>query len=319
MRMTRHDWKALGVVTCVLGGAAGLTPVAEACSGPACSDREVQVPMLPGAEVPANVPALVIVPATFQRVDSGSVHLRTAEGVEVAADITPGALGSAVVVPAAPLVPGASYRLEGSNPCPFGEETVTAAFTASEPLPLPATTGVLEAGPVQQGKVTVIGGSSCSVDTQGSSLRLRFTPAPELVPFLPWVHWTVEVDGQPWASAPHGALGPTGELTPSIRLQYTRDLLWLYAVCEVTPDSQPPLNMGLEPGRHVATLRPVLEHLAVPLPSVEVPFELTCPAKPSDPSPEGGSCSQTGGGFTALGLLATLQLWRRRSRGARPS
>ena len=317
--MTRHDWKTLGVVTCVLGAGGGLTPVAEACSGPACSDREVQVPMTAGAEVPANVPALLIVPAIFQNMDAGSVHLRTAEGVELAAGVTQGAHGSAVVVPAAPLVPGSGYRLEGSNPCPLGEETVAATFTASEPLPLPTTPGVLEAGPVQQGKVTVVGGASCSVDTQGSSLRLRFTPAPELVPFLPWVHWTVEVDGKPWATAPHGALGPTGELIPSIRLQYTRDLLWLYTVCEVTPGTQPPLNMGLEPGRHVATLRPVIEHLASPLPPLEVPFELTCPEKPPAPVPDDEGCSQTGGGLTALGLLATLQLWRRRSRGVRPT
>ncbi|RKH59656.1 hypothetical protein D7V93_14515 [Corallococcus llansteffanensis] len=303
---------------CVLAWGGGLPPSAEACSGPVC-DLGGIVPPTAGAAVPANVPALVIVPSLFQSMDAGSVHLRTAEGTDVAAGITQSAHGSAVVAPAAPLVPGAAYRLEGDSPCPYGPDTLGVTFTASEPLPLPGATGLLEAGPEQQGNVYVIGGATCAVETRGSSLRLRFTPAPELVPFLPWVHWTVEVDGKPWASAPHGSLGPTGELAVTTRLKYTRDLLWLYTVCEVLPEAGQPQDMGLEPGRHVATLRPVLEHLDPPLPSVEVPFELTCPKKSTepDPVPNDEGCSQAGGGLTALGLFATLQLWRRRARGVR--
>ena len=219
----------------------------------------------------------------FQTLDIGSVHLRTAEGADVAATITSGAHGSAVVVPAAPLVPGAAYRLEGDSPCPYGPATLGATFTASAPLPLPRATGLLEAGPEQQGVVAIVRGAQCSADTLGSALRLRFTPAPELVPFLPWVHWTMEVDGEPWTTAPHGSLGPAGESTDTIRLKYTRDLLLLHTVCEVPSTTSHDQDLGLEPGRHVATLRPVLEHLDRPLPSVEVPFELTCPKEPSRP------------------------------------
>lgn len=311
--MTRRGWKALGVVTCMMAGA-GQPRSAEACSGPVC-DSGGSVPTSAGAEVPASLPALVIVPPLFQTLDAGSVHLRTTEGADVAAAVSQGAHGSAVVVPAAPLVPGAAYRLEGDSPCPYGPATLGATFTASAPLPLPGATGLLEAGPEQQGTVPLArGGAQCSVDTQGSSLRLRFAPAPELVPFLPWVHWTVEVDGKHWATAPHGSLGPTGELADTIRLKYARDLLWLHTVCEVPSTTSHNQDLGLEPGRHVATLRPVLEHLDPPLPSVEVPFELTCPKKPTNPE----GCSQAGGGLTALGLLATLQLWRRRTRGVRP-
>src|SRR4051794_34848006 len=115
--MTRRGWKALGVVTCMMGGA-GLPRSAEACSGPVC-DSGGSIPTSASAEVPASLPALVIVPPIFQTLDAGSVHLRTAEGADVAATVSQGAHGSAVVVPTAPLVPGAAYRLEGDSPCPY--------------------------------------------------------------------------------------------------------------------------------------------------------------------------------------------------------
>ncbi|RKH67456.1 hypothetical protein [Corallococcus aberystwythensis] len=56
-----------------------------------------------------------------------------------------------------------------------------------------------------------------------------------------------------------------------------------------------------------------------PGPAMEASFELTCPKEEPEPeAPRSEGCSQVGGGLTAFGLLATLRLWRRRSRTDRP-
>ena len=151
---------------------------------------------------------------------------------------------------------------------------------------------------------------------EGSTVTLSFTPTPELVPFLPWVHWTLEVDGKGWSSVPHGAVDAAGTVMPPNRFASTHDLLIVYSVCKVLPDQQVSQNAGLPPGRHVATLRPVLEQSGTPLPPLEVAFELTCPKDaPAPDASQREGCSQAGGGLAAFGLLATLRLWRR---GKRP-
>ncbi|MBN9682725.1 MULTISPECIES: hypothetical protein [unclassified Corallococcus] len=278
--------------------------------------------------VPANVPALVMASLGWPPVDSDSLRLRTEDGADVEAQLLSGPGRSGVLVPAAPLVPGTVYRLEGHSPCPGASEeenTATATFTAGPAVALPTTSGTLRAGPEQHGSFPVYGGASCSTEVQGSEVTLSFTPSPELVPFLPWVHWTLEVDGQPWATAPHGAVEPAGTLRFMDRLQYLHVPLTVYSVCEFPQEQPPPTDQGLAPGRHVATLRPVLEQSPTPLPALEVSFELTCPEKEPEPepvpdvdpepeAPRHEGCSQAGGGLAAFGLLATLRLWRRKNR-----
>ncbi|RYZ43071.1 MAG: hypothetical protein EOO71_04895 [Myxococcaceae bacterium] len=317
--MRKSGWKALGVGTCVLGLGGALPPSAEACSGPVCFGKDVRVARSANGEVPANVPALVVVHPFRMTFDTAGVRLLTAEGAPVEATVTSGALGSAALVPTGPLVPGNTYRVEATSPCYQETQTEAASFTVGPALPLPGTSGVLEAGIEQHGPLEVYGGALCSVSVEGSTRILGFTPSPELVPFLPWVHWTLEVDGQTWARAEHGAVGPTGEFTVASRLLFTRDLLRLYTVCDDSAAIERPSDRGLAPGVHVATLRPVLEHSGVALPPLEVSFTQTCPEDPDPaaPAPEKEGCSQAGGGLTALGLLTTLQLWRSRSRTRR--
>nr|WP_128799197.1 hypothetical protein [Corallococcus coralloides] len=318
--------------TFLFGGGMVLPPSAEACSGVPCYPRWIDFPMPADAVVPANVPALVMASPGWPPVDSGSLRLRTEDGADVEARLLSGPRGSGVLVPAAPLVPGTGYRLEGYSPCPGASEeenTAATTFTAGPAVAIPATSGTLQAGPEQHGSFPVHGGASCSTEVEGSEVTLAFTPAPELVPFLPWVHWTLEVDGQPWTTAPHGAVEPPGTLRFMDRLQYPHALLTVYSVCDFPLQQPPPTDQGLAPGRHVATLRPVLEQSPTPLPALEISFELTCPEEEPEPgpapdagpkpeAPRNEGCSQAGGGLAAFGILATLRLWRRRPRTNRP-
>ncbi|MBN8465435.1 hypothetical protein JYJ95_02870 [Corallococcus exiguus] len=271
------------------------------------------------AVVPANVPALVMAAPGFPPLDLGSLRLRAEDGADVEARLLPGPHWSGVLVPTAPLVPGTGYRLEGHSPCPGSSEEenpVATTFTAGPAVAFPTASGTLQAGPEQHGSFEVHGGGSCSTGVEGSQVTLGFTPATELVPFMPWVHWTLEVDGQPWATAPHGTVDAAGSLGFLERLKYPHALLTVYSVCDFPREQQPPSDQGLAPGRHVATLRPVLEQSTTPLPALEISFELTCPKEPEAPRDEG--CSQAGGGLAAFGLLATLRLWRRGPRTNRP-
>ncbi|MBN8233406.1 hypothetical protein JYK02_38400 [Corallococcus macrosporus] len=322
--MTTREWKALVAVgTFMVGGGLALPPSAEACGGPVCDPTKFSAPLPSDAVVPANVPALVVLPSPLYGMESENLSLRTEDGADVEATFLTGPHRSGLVVPAAPLVPGTRYRLEARDLCagyPQEPGTAEVSFTAGPAVTLPATSGTLRAAPEQQATFQVWGGSTCSVGVEGRQVTLGFTPSPELVPFLPWVHWTLEVDGQTWATAPHGAVDAAGNVMPPNRFAYAHDLLIVYSVCQVLPNEQSPSDQGLPSGRHVATLRPVLEQSGTPLPPMEVSFELACPQEEPAPAPDIGpedprddGCSQAGGGLTAFGLLATLRLWRRRS------
>ena len=329
--MHGHTRKLATVGMFLLGMGALLPPSAHACVAPNCLRGTRFALPADGAAVPANLPGLVVVPPLLESVDPTTVRLLLEDGTPVPASVTAGAHQTQVLVPDAPLVPGSSYRLEAKGVCNFGgpQETQATTFTAGPALPLPATTGTLTAETPQRRTFAVYGDSSCgNTQAEGDTTTLRFTPSPELVPFLPWVHWSVEVDGEAWSYAKHGGLTPTGE-NPDTRLyEYNRGLMFLYTVCGEPNPTMPPTR-GLAPGRHQATLKGTLEHAQLTLPPVTVDFELTCAqALPEDPEEEPGEdpeetshhgCSQAGGGLSALALLATLRPWRRRAlRRAKP-
>ncbi|NRD44453.1 hypothetical protein [Corallococcus exiguus] len=342
--MKTPGWTAL-TIGVFLGGIGLLKPPsAEACGRPLCTVEGSRVPLPPDAVVPANVPALVVVPPAYEWVEEQSLRLRTEAGVDVEARLIKGPGNSGVLAPTAPLVAGTRYHLEGTVPCGGGcgghPFVAMADFTAGPEAALPTTTGVLRAGAGQLGQFKVWDGSaSCASGYIGGWVTLEFTPAPELVPFLPWVRWTLEVDGQTWAAAPHGAVDASGGVIPADGFRTMRDLLTVYTLCGYESPGMPPSAEGIEPGEHTATLRPVLEQSGTVLPVLETTFEVNCPHFGSDggytePIPDAGTgtvtdpddnltpkakgCSQAGGGLAAFGLLATLRLWRRGPRTNRP-
>ncbi|ABF89017.1 hypothetical protein MXAN_1693 [Myxococcus xanthus DK 1622] len=345
--MHENTWKWSTVGMFLLGMGALIPTSAHACAAPNCMVG-VRFPLPEdGGAVPSNIPGLVTVPPLLESVDSSTVRLLLPDGTQVPATVTPGAHQTQVLVPDAPLVPGTTYRIEAKGVCQFQPtQTESVTFTAGPALPLPTTTGTLTADTPSQGIFNVYGDSSCGDrQVEGNFTTLRFTPSPELVPFLPWVHWTVEVDGEPWSYAKHSGLTSTGEESPEPRrYEYNRQLLFLYTFCDYVgcADSyqRPPIE-SLPPGRHRATLKATLEHANITLPPVSVDFELSCAARVAnagmsqmsgcsdggtemdggivdggivdeDPLPEPvdtkKGCTQAGGGLTVLGLLSTLWL-----------
>jgi|GEM_PF-3036798 len=341
--MHKHTWKWSTVGLFLLGMEALVPSPAHACVAPNCLVG-VRFPLPEdGGVVPANVPGLVAVPPLLENVDPSTVRLLLPDGTQVPATVTPGAHQTQVLVPDEPLVSGTTYRIEATGVCqhqPPQPEFTT--FTAGPTLPLPTTTGTLTVAPPSQGVFNLYGDSSCGErQVEGNFTTLRFTPSPELVPFLPWVHWTVEVDGEPWSYAKHSGLTATGEenFEPR-RYQYNRQLLFLFTFCDYVgcADSyhQPPID-SLSPGRHRATLKATLEHANLTLPPLSVDFELHCSAnaanvgtsrgggcsdggtefdggtvsEPPPPAPVDSKkgCTQAGGEVTVLALLATLRLW----------
>ncbi|RKH18536.1 hypothetical protein D7V77_34060 [Corallococcus sp. CA041A] len=327
-------WGAVGMFLLGLGALAPRS--AEACVAPNCM-VDVRFPLPEdGGAVPANVPGLVVVPPLLENTNVSTLRLLQSDGTPVPFTLANGGRRTHVVVPKAPLVPGTQYRIEAKGLCQYQEtQTQSATFTAGPELPLPTTLGTLSVDTPSRGAFPVFGDSNCGSPQEGDATTLRFTPSPELVPFLPWVHWAVEVDGQPWSFANHHGLTSTGEDNPdSHKYEYNRQLLFLYTVC--TTYNPPPPGLGLTPGSHRATLRGTLEHADITLPPLSVDFELRC-ATPcmsggcsdggtdvvEDPedeepikNPSKSGCTQAGGGLTVLGLLATLRLWRGRKAGA---
>jgi hypothetical protein len=331
--MTSKTLKQVSWLTALaLGMGLGLSSPAEACSAPVCETGvEVPLPTSPGT-VPANVPALVLQSTRGAALVTSGANaprlLRSNGDVVATTMMTPDDEHHTWrVVPVSPLVPGETYRLQGVGECGYtgSSQPVEVSFTAGAAQPLPSATGTLQVEKTTRGKVRVAHGSLCSTEQDASFVHLRFTPAPELVPFLPWVRWTLEVDGSRWANERHGAVGADGSLGTPTQWQLgfgERRLFQVHASC-VSRDYMNG-DPGLTPGRHRATLRPTLAQASTALPPVEVDFELSCDARPS-PQPETPrdveqlplyGCSHAGGAsLLALpGLLALGFLVRRRTR-----
>ncbi|NVJ14009.1 hypothetical protein [Myxococcus sp. AM010] len=345
--MHGHMWQWSTVGMFFFGMGALIPTSARACVAPNCMVG-VRFPLPEGGGVvPANIPGLVTVPPLLENVDPSTVRLLLPDGTQVPATVTAGAHQTQVLVPDAPLEPGTTYRIEAKGVCQFQPtQTESVTFTAGPALPLPSTTGTLTVDTPGQSIFNVYGDSSCGTrQVNGNFTVLRFTPSPELVPFLPWVHWTVEVDGEPWSFAKHSGLTSTGEENLELRRhENNRQLLFLFTFCDYVgcADSyqRPPID-SLPPGRHRATLKATLEHADLTLPSVSVDFELGCAAQVASAGTHWGSgcadggtevdggpmnedprpapvdapkgCTQAGGGLTVLSLLATLRLWSGRS------
>lgn len=287
----------------VLLGAPGL---AFACSGPACSFGS----SLAGASVPANAPALAVdatdALAPGLDVADGGFELLTANRQPIPASVKRSGDRSVVVVrPLQPLLAGQPLLLRFPKECGGGSLT-DVAFTTSGAQPLPSTLGSFGVKARGHGTVSIPGGPSCAMAMSGAYAQFAFTPAAELVPFLPVTSWSLVVDGKVWAREPVGSIGASG-LVATMPYYRARN-----RVLEVNvPCSPEAVGVGVGLGQHTAELQATIAGVTQPL-TASTTFTLACSGPSDTPKPidEGGmsslptpGCSSTPGMLAALAVL----------------
>lgn len=298
---------------------------AEACVGIPCSDPW-SVGFEDGGVVPANVPALLLTtPVTgFDTPNLAGITLSTATGIEVALSGS-SQLGGRLLVLNLPvgLTPQERYVLRFPTLCrepDAGAVPFERAFTAGPSAPPPTSLGQLEVASTGHGQLAVHESISCGDFIDAAWAQLKLTPSPELVPFLPFTRWTLEVDGQLWTNEEVAAVLPSGLLgkLPSYPSQIPtgRRALQVHAACGAT---QGDVDRGTGLGGHTATLKAWVTGVEAPLTS-SVSFTLACAGAsqppvpieetPTSTPPQPMGCSTAPG---ALVMLAAMVLMRRRS------
>ena len=307
------------------------TALAEACSAPDCWAGSL-VPAEPGARIPANLPG-VLWQATVAHSGETAPDPSLVALVEVGSDASIPLvaterdhaeyeleLGAALTV-------GSTYRLVDRSTCGATDEPgPEVAFEAVEPAPLPEPSdslGTLRVIPEGIGPVeiaTAIG--SCSSVAQADRFRLELEPSDAAAPWMAALEFETRIDGGAWA-----ADAAINESTPIGGSWIGRGIDQIYLPC--TSDDPTVLDIGLEAGTHVVTMRARLPGTSVPLVTPEIEVTLSCGDASEPPGEEGpgdddgadeeGGCA-AGGSSNVPGVAASVLLvalaWARRRRRA---
>ncbi|MGZ3455188.1 MAG: hypothetical protein ACXVEF_36625 [Polyangiales bacterium] len=164
---------------------------------PALSQAETGVPydacasgsdaVVPSS-VPANLPGLAITGG----VEVTDVSLLAPDGTEVPTTVT-GTLYEKIVKIDGTLVEGDTYTIRWSDTC---EGMQTKSFTATASVPLPSSAGIASAGELKNDLYYGMCDESGDPILQAQRY-VNWTPAPELIPFLPVLRVQLVVDGAP--------------------------------------------------------------------------------------------------------------------------
>lgn len=293
----------------VLLGAPGL---AFACSGPPCGFGS----SLAGASVPANAPAVPVdaIDAFAPGLDvaDAGFELLTANRQPIPASVERSGDRSVVVVrPLQPLSAGQSLLLRFPTECGGGSFT-DVAFTTSGAQPLPSTLGSFSVKARGHGTVSIPGGPSCFMAMSGAYAQFAFTPAAELVPFLPVTSWSLVVDGKVWAREPVGSIGASGLVATMPYYRARNRVLEVNVPC--SPETG---GVGVGLGQHTAELQGAIAGVSEPL-TASTSFTLACSGSSDEPKPideNGMSALPTPGCSSMPGMMAALAvLVFRRSR-----
>lgn len=238
----------------ILGGYLALpAPLASACSGPICPTLEIYPP---SGELPALLEAFRVQGGTADGLTVSLFRTDLAEMSNQAVDIVQRG-AETWLAPTQPLVAGAHYVLEVTQPCGHGEMAVTARgeYDVLEPAPWPESLGNVQIVGEGKGEVPVEHGASCyesiavnyadvrpSLSVEHEGLRTRFAD------------YRVSVDGKvfSWSlSANGGFFSDNGESEPSNEAWFKEpDVFRLWTYCAETGDTEQPSSSGLTPGRH---------------------------------------------------------------------
>jgi MYXO-CTERM domain-containing protein len=269
----------------ILASIAVLSPSqAEACSPPLCWAAGY-VPE-EGASVPANLPAIYWRPlGEYGETPDPALVTLTELAPETPIALTPTLLGNGhyLLTPARELTAGKTYRLDDTTLCRGLGDPAQISFDAAATSALPTTLGQLGSTDEGVGDLTVATGSgSCSTTIKAHRVLIALQLSSSAQPWFEALHFTTEVDGQPWSAA------------SSIVAMRTPGTSWagrgrdrLYLVCETDGYSQP--AGGLEAGSHSVVLKATLPGTDVALQTAPITVTLSCDpladAGPGDAQP----------------------------------
>jgi hypothetical protein len=205
--------------------------------------------------------------------------------------------GPFLLVPNAPLVPGASYvlwdgtschpdRVDLESPPPvfvppedFADEIESwvARIRVAETAPLPNEFGSLRAEEPLLGSVLAPESSGCAESISAVYSDLLITLSDDAAPWADALFYETEVDGRRYL--------PIGDYhridaepgTPWVGRTFDR----VYTSC--SPDA---VSEGVSEGRHRARMRASIPGTDIVLHSDEVSLDLRCPAPPADAGPD---------------------------------
>jgi hypothetical protein len=242
-----------------------------------------------GTLVPANIPAVATVPGTYSGTPCQVTwfELLDPNGAPVATSPSPSEPGVHLLDQA--LVPGQSHLLRYEHLCSHPQAqplTFQQSFSVGVAAPLPTSTGTLTIAEQGAGPFTVSDGS-CGWSGTSAWVLLQITPSCELMPFLPVVSFTTEVDGQPWASS---RIGSTDWVSGS-----SRQMNLIFAQCSAYP-----ANYGTTAGSHLVSIRAHIAGSAVELQPATLPITLGCAGSSDelvwgDPLDLAGACAPDAG------------------------
>ena len=247
------------------------TPVRTKACGPMGTGTPPNAAPASGSVVPANIPAIAAVPGTYSTLPCQVTwfELWDPQGTAVPTTPSPGEPGVHLLGQA--LAQGQQHLLRYEQLCSTPQPmpvTFEQSFSVGAPAALPTSTGTLTIAEQGDGPFVVSDGS-CSWPGTSAWVRVRITPSCELVPFLPVVSFTAEVDGKPWASS---RIGSTDSGTG-------RHVSLVYAACSAYP-----ADNGTTTGSHVLSIRAHVAGSGVELQPATLPFTLSCSGSSDEPA-----------------------------------
>ena len=288
----------IGFIAIILGSVAARPSLVHACSPDNCTPDFVAP--ADRAMVPANAPALFFDPGYgFHPPTPADVALEDGDGHPLGFTATldeglaPGATRPYLLVPQAPLSPGANFAVRFPQSCTFEREQPDGGaplfehrFTTTSAVPLPIHAGTLSLAEQRAQAISVNSwGGTCDSSIFAATARLEIHLSSELPPWLPLTRFITTVDGKLWSGSGYG-VDPAAEnrsVAPPLSPIY-RNALQIFAGC-------PPLRTfddnGLAEGAHHIEIQVhVAGAMSDPAPLL-LDIDLECP--PPLPIIDGGT------------------------------
>jgi MYXO-CTERM domain-containing protein len=270
--------------------------------------------------IPANAPAIAFY--DFHRATQARdlVSLMDASERVLAIDLIPDPANPRhwLIRPLDPLETG-YYQIRHRSSC--APIAALAAFQVGEARALPSTAGTVRLETTRRMRVDFGTTDGCQVAGDAAVLPIVFEPSETMRGWLPLAHFSLSIDGRPWASSGYGS---DRSPTPSpFHAGSGLSVFQPYSFCDgVGNDGQPGTTVtgrsgGLQPGSHRAELTMHIAGAQADPPPIGFEFSLACDTAPASSGCSLGDGHDPGDGSWIFTLLAGVVLVLRRRRTPR--